>query len=46
MQTPQRLDATHGGELFPVDDSCSAGPHSRYAGFISRADAEFVARMI
>jgi hypothetical protein len=26
MQTSQRLDATHGGELFPVNESCSAGP--------------------
>ena len=22
MQTPQGLDATHGGELFPIDESC------------------------
>jgi hypothetical protein len=21
MQTPQGLDATHGGELFPIDES-------------------------
>jgi len=24
MQTPQGVDATHGGELFPIDESCAA----------------------
>jgi hypothetical protein len=24
MQTPQGLDAQHGGELFPIDESCAA----------------------
>jgi hypothetical protein len=24
MQTPQGLDAQHGGELFPVDERCAA----------------------
>src|SRR5262249_34480648 len=27
-QTSQRLAPTHGGEVFPVNESCSAGPRS------------------